>query len=387
MPRPRTFLLLVLALVGVGALLFFLFREPILQRVGVRPPTGTAQATEPTLPPGFGSSLFAEGLDAPRFMTVGPDGTLFVAERGRSRVVALPDRDGDGRADEIVEVAGALDRPSSLDFRPGTNELYVGETSRVTRLTLDGLRVAARDVVIADLPTLRVHFTTTVLFGPDGALYVSIGSTCNVCIEDDPRLAAVWRYEADGSDGQLWTTGLRNAVGLAANPATGEVWATNNGRDLLGNELPPETVYVLAQGADAGWPRCHAGNLPDPDFGTGEAPCAGVLEPVVTMQAHSAPLGLTFYDDDLFPAEYRGDLFVAFHGSWNRYPPTGYKVVRVPMAEGRVTGPVEDFAAGWLQPDGSNTGRPTDVVVAADGALLISDDAGGFIYRIAPTDK
>ena len=377
----RRTLLTILALLLVLLLALYLARGPLLARLGVSLPEGRAEATDLTLPEGLESTLFAEGLAGPRFMTVGPDGTLFVAERGRSRVVALPDRDGDGRADAIIEVAAELDRPSSLAFRPGTSELYVGELSRVTRLTLDGLRVAARDVVIPDLPTARVHITTTVEFGGDGGLYVSVGSSCNVCNESDERLAAVWRYEADGSGGRPFMRGLRNAVGLARG-ADGTLWATNNGRDLMGNELPPETLYVLADGADAGWPRCHAGTIPDPEFG-GEGACEGVAQPALTMQAHSAPLGLAFYDGELL-GDYRGDLFIAFHGSWNRVPPTGYSVVRVPMADGAPSGPAEPFATGWLKPDGSNSGRPVDVVVAADGALLVSDDAGGFVYRIAP---
>lgn len=366
------------------ALLGYIFREPLFARIRVRPPTGNAAAIQPTLPDGFGSTLFAEGLNGPRFMTVGPDGTLFLTERGLNRVVALPDRDADGQADELIVVADGLDRPSSLAFRPGTSELYVGETSRVSRFTLDGLRVVESDVPIPDLPTTRVHFSTTVLFDEQGTLYVSVGSSCNVCNEGDPRLATVWRYDADGSNGRPFTVGLRNAVGLALSPATGQVWATNNGRDLLGNDIPPETVYTLQEGADAGWPRCHAGDIPDPEFGTSPDACAGVLAPAVRMQAHSAPLGLTFYNHTLFPTDYRDDLFVAFHGSWNRFPPTGYKVVRVPIENGQVAGEPEDFATGWLQDNGDNLGRPTDVAVAADGALLISDDKSGLIYRIAP---
>jgi glucose/arabinose dehydrogenase len=197
----------------------------------------------------------------------------------------------------------------------------------------------------------------------------------------------VWVYNADGSEGKPFMTGLRNAVGLALNPATGQVWASNNGRDLLGTDVPPETVYALREGANAGWPRCHAGDLPDPEFGSSAGACQGVEAPAVKMQAHSAPLGLTFYEGTLFPEEYQGDLFVAFHGSWNRVPPTGYKVVRVPMEAGQVAGPAEDFATGWLLESGDNQGRPTDVAVAADGALLVSDDKGGFIYRIAPAGQ
>lgn len=370
----------IVALLLLGVL--FIFRQPLLSRLGIRLPSGNPGVTEISLPEGFNMTVFAEGLSDPRFMVVGPDGTVFVAERGKNQVVALPYGDQDEQSGDKVVIAEDLDRPSSLTFRPGTNELYIGETTRVTRLSLDGTQVLERDIVIDGLPGRRLHFTTTVLFGADGALYVSMGSSCNVCLEQDERLAAVSRYEADGTRGRLFTTGLRNAVGLALNPVTDEVWATNNGRDLLGNDQPPETVYVLREGADAGWPRCHAGSIVDPKFGSKTA-CEGVAAPVITDTAHSAPLGAVFYTGDMFPEEYRDNLFIAYHGSWNRTPPTGYKVVRVPMEGGEVAGEPVDFASGWLSEDGSSTGRPVGVVVAEDGALLISDDKAGVIYRVS----
>lgn len=178
-------------------------------------------------------------------------------------------------------------------------------------------------------------------------------------------------------------SGLRNAVGLAVRPATGELWATNNGRDLMGDELPPETVYVIEDGADYGWPYCHSDDVVDPDLGFDGA-CDGVPEPAVEMQAHSAPLGLAFYNGDMFPEAYRGDLFIAFHGSWNRSVPTGYKVVRLPFENGEPAAAVVDFATGWLDREtGDASGRPVDVLVGSDGALYISDDKGGYIYRIS----
>ena len=194
-------------------------------------------------------------------------------------------------------------------------------------------------------------------------------------------------FVADMSGGRVLARGLRNAVGLAINARSGELWATNNGRDWLGDDEPPETVYVVTDGMDAGWPRCHAGRIVDPDFG-GEGACQGVATPAVEMQAHAAPLGLAFYDGDQFPAEYRGDLFVALHGSWNRSEPVGYKVVRIPLDEtssedGRPAGQVLDFATGWLLDDGDTVpGRPAGVVVSPDGSLLVSDDKAGLIYRI-----
>jgi glucose/arabinose dehydrogenase len=235
-------------------------------------------------------------------------------------------------------------------------------------------------VIVDGLPS-GGHNTRTVLFSPDWAtLFVSVGSSCNVCVEEDERRAAIVRYDPDGSGGAVYARGLRNAVGITFRPGTAELWATNNGRDWLGDDQPPETVYNLWEGDDAGWPYCHSGRIVDPDYGSPSA-CDGIVTPAVEMQAHSAPLGLTFYTGQQFPEEYRGDLFVAFHGSWNRTVPTGYKIVRISMRDGS-PGPVQDFAAGWLRADGSNWGRPVDVLTASDGSLFVSDDSGGFIYRI-----
>ncbi len=250
-------------------------------------------------------------------------------------------------------------------------------------LTLDGsYHASGRRVLLPDLPAIGVHTTKTVLVGPDGRLYVSIGSSCNVCNESDPRRAAVWVYNLDGSGGTLFARGLRNAVGLAINPVTQAIWATDNGRDLLGDTRPPETVYALQAGADYGWPRCHAGTLVDPDFG-GAQGCAGVAPPVATMPAHMAPLGLAFAGSPTWPPAYRDSLYIAFHGSWNSTHLVGYKVMRLPLQAGRMAGPAEDFVSGWLQSDLGASGRPVGLVFAPDGSLLVSDDKGGFIYRIS----
>jgi glucose/arabinose dehydrogenase len=315
-------------------------------------------------------------------MAIGPDRRLYVAERGRDRIVRLPDDDGDGVADAIEPVSSGLSAPSSIAFHVD-GSLYVGETTRVLRLSEpndDGMFQRA-EVVVEDLPGGQGHSTRTVLFDPEGrSLYVSIGSSCNVCLEQDPRRATVARYNPDGSGETIYATGLRNAVGMAFRPGTNELWVTNNGRDWLGDDQPPETIYVVEQGDDAGWPRCHAGRIIDPEYGQPGA-CGGITAPVVEMQAHSAPLGLTFYVGQQFPTTYRGDLFVAFHGSWNRTEPTGYKIVHIPIADG-TPGPVQDFAVGWLRDNGSNWGRPVDVITGRDGSLFVSDDGGGHIYRI-----
>jgi glucose/arabinose dehydrogenase len=334
-----------------------------------------------TLPAGFRAEVFASGLAAPRFMTVGPDGALLATERASGNIVALRDPNHTGKATERTVIASRLEQPTSVDYVDGA--LYVGETSRITRFSLDSaLKATEKTALIPNLPTGGNHTTRTVLVGPDGKLYVAIGSSCNVCDESDTRRAAVLVYQMDGGGGRLYSKGLRNAVGLAVNPWNKQVWATNNGRDLMGDDTPPETVNALRDGADFGWPRCHAGDVIDPDFGKAGA-CNGVAPPLVKMQAHSAPLGLTFYQSDSFPAAYHG-LFVAFHGSWNRSTPTGYKVIFVPLdGSGAVSGPPQDFATGWLVSSSKAVGRPVGVTVGADGALYISDDSGGRIYRVS----
>jgi len=343
--------------------------------------TGQEPPQKPiSLPPGFVINVFASGLQAPRMMAIGPDGTLYVAEREANRIVRLPDLDADGNADGVEVVAEKLSFPSSLAFHPD-GSLYVGETPRILRLSKpDGQGVfQERQVIVRGLP-VEGHNTRTVLISPDGKqLYVSVGSSCNMCDEQDPRRAAILRYNPDGSNEEIYARGLRNAVGITFRPGTDELWATNNGRDMLGDDQPPETVNLVMLGDDFGWPGCHSGRIVDPDFGSKQA-CQGVAGPAVEMQAHSAPLGLAFYTGEQFPEEYRGDLFVAFHGSWNRSVPTGYKVVRIPFEDGK-PGPVQDFTVGWLV-DGSAWGRPVDVITAPDGSLFISDDGGGIIYRI-----
>jgi len=348
-------------------------------------PTRVIPPAEPLqLPDGFGISVFATGLANPRMMTLDPDGALVVVERGRQRVVRLPDDDVDGVADNVVVLAeGGLEAPSSAAFFPD-GALYVGDVRQVVRFFEPNAAGAfqRREVVISGLPDRQGHSTRTVLFSPDfETLYVSIGSSCNVCREQDSRRATIMRYDPDGSNGRVWARGLRNAVGLAIRPGTSELWVTNNGRDGLGDDLPPETIYHLQEGDDAGWPYCHAGRIVDPDLGAPGA-CEGVLKPVIELQAHSAPIGLTFYTGARFPEAYWGDLFVVFRGSWNRSEPTGYKLVHIPLAEDGAPGSVQDFVSGWLRADGTNWGRPADVITGSDGSLYVSEDQGGVIYRI-----
>ncbi|GAB4580972.1 MAG: sorbosone dehydrogenase family protein [Anaerolineales bacterium] len=342
---------------------------------------GEGGVAEVQVPDGFKVGVFASGLNGPRFIAFGPDGVLYVADRGAGRIVALPDANGDGVADEVRVFAEGLNQPHSLVFYEGS--WYLGVPTGVVRLRdTDGDGKAdERTTLIDDYPT-GGHSTRTVIFLPDGRMAVSIGSSCNVCEEEDSRRAAIMVYDAEGNHGRLFAVGLRNAVGLALHPITGELWATNNGRDLMGDDLPPETVNLVREGMDFGWPRCQSGDIEDPDFGF-PGSCEGVEPPAVKMQAHSAPLGLAFYTGTNFPEAYQGDLFVAFHGSWNRSVPTGYKVVRLPFESNSPTGEVEDFAVGWLDLAANEaTGRPVGLAVGPDGALYVSDDKGSIIYRI-----
>ncbi len=333
-----------------------------------------------TLPPGFNIAVFAQGISQPRMMTLSSDGILYVAERGAGRIIRLPDKDGDGNADAIQVVSDGLNSPTSLAFYQD-GSLFVGETNRILRLSNQNSEgvFLEEEVVIENLPG-GGHNTRTVLFSPDWqTLFVSIGSSCNVCEENDERRATIMRYSPQGLEEKIFATGLRNAVGLTIRPGTNELWATNNGRDMLGDDLPPDTIYLIREDRNYGWPYCHSGRLIDPQFGDENA-CQGVESPEVEMQAHSAPLGLTFYNGNQFPEEYHQDMFVAFHGSWNRSVPTGYKIVHIPFVDGK-PGAVMDFAIGWLEGE-TFWGRPVDVITGVDGSLFVSDDAGGIIYRI-----
>ncbi|HET6312461.1 MAG TPA: PQQ-dependent sugar dehydrogenase [Chloroflexia bacterium] len=382
--RNRRLVLLVGLLVLAGLLVW----RPnsvlglITRPFGISVDVGGGNATSIVVPDGFEVNIYASGLRGPRLLDVGPDGTLFVAERDAGRVAALPDKDGDGRADGSVTVADGLSRPNSVFVYSGT--LIVGEQGQVSMLRLgQDYKATERTVLVPDLPSGGIHNSKTAVVGSDGRLYVAMGSTCNVCDESDERRAAVSVYGLDGAGGTVFAKGLRNAVGLALNPWTGEVWASNNGRDLMGDDLPPETVYALKEGGDYGWPRCYAGDIPDPDFGKSGDACAGVEAPVVRMAAHMAPLGIAFYKGGNFPAPYNDSLYIALHGSWNSSSKVGYKVMRVPLSEGRVAGDAVDFATGFLSTEDVVTGRPAGVAVGTDGSLFISDDKSGFIYKVS----
>lgn len=339
------------------------------------------------LPEGFRIDVFAGDLEGPRMLTFTPGGVLLVSESGENKVVALPDGRHAGKADRVVTVLSGLNEPHGIAFYQG--QLYVAENDKVRRYDWDEANLrASNPKILASLPSGGGHSTRSLLF-LGGKMYVSAGSSCNACIEKDSRRAAVMQFNPDGTGQEIFAKGLRNAVGLAVNPKTNTVWVTVNGRDWLGDDLPPETIYDLGKGGvDAGWPYCYGDRIPDTNFtNPGDDRCQSVIEPKVQMQAHSAPLGLAFYEGTMFPAEYRNNIFVAFHGSWNRSIPTGYKVVRVKLdVNGQPVGGAQDFITGWLAPGetrkGRWMGRPVGIAFGSDGSMYLSDDAGGVVYRV-----
>jgi glucose/arabinose dehydrogenase len=333
------------------------------------------------VPAGFEIEVFAEGLGPVRFMAVDPRGTLLVSVPSAGRVLAIPEPRGGSAAERVVPVVSDLDLPHGIAFLGGN--LYVAETGRVRRFRYDPATLRASDPeLIAELPHGGHHWTRAIAFGHDGALYAGIGSTCDVCREQDPRRATVIRARADGSRSRVFASGLRNAAGLAVHPSTGAIWATVNERDWRSGGAPPDYVTDVRADAFYGWPDCFAEGgrrHPDPQL-PARAECNGMTAPAIELESHSAPLGLTFYTGRQFPDAYRGDLFVACHGSRAGLPAAGYKILRVRFRDGAPVG-VEDFATGWRSGD-EVRGRPVDVVVGRDGALYVSDDHAGRIHRI-----
>ena len=333
----------------------------------------SAESPHLSVPPGVRIEVFAAGLSAPRALAVDPAGALLISLPGEGRVVAALSR---------TTVVGQLDRPHGLAFWGG--HLYVAETGRVLRYRYDPATLTARDpvVIVPHLPAGAHHWTRSIAFDARGHLFVAIGSSCDVCREPDGRRAAIVRYDADGSRGAIFATGLRNPVGLTFHPTTGQLWTTVNERDWRKGGAPPDFVTEVREGAAYGWPHCYAVGrqfLIDPELPGGD--CRNLTLPSLELPPHSAPLGHAFYTAAALPSRFRGSLFVALHGSRTERPEAGYKVVRV-VFEGGVAVRVEDFITGWRVGD-RIWGRPVDVVTGADGALYISDDHGGRIYRVS----
>ncbi|MGE3272425.1 MAG: sorbosone dehydrogenase family protein, partial [Chloroflexota bacterium] len=318
------------------------------------------------------------GVKHARMLAQSPDGDLVLSQHFDGSVVRLHDEDGDGVMDEITPILSDLNTPHGLAFIGQT--LFVATTDQILRVNpwWDGSRAGA----IAQLPGEGMHQTRSLTAGADGKLYVSIGSSCDACEEPDPKRAAIWRLNADGSQLEPYARGLRNAVGLTWTPDGQQLWVTDNERNELGEETPPDEINAISPGGDYGWPACYGSRVPAPPVGSSER-CADTEPPIVQLPAHIAPLGLVFYTADRFPEAYRGNLFVALHGSALREHAVGYEVIRIPM-EGGQPGAPRTFMRGWLVDDDS-WGRPVGPYVAADGTLYLTDDKGGVVYWIRPS--
>lgn len=336
---------------------------------------------ELTLPQGFQVSVFAEVPNA-RSLCIGEKGTLFVGNKDENNVYAVVDNDKDGFADKVYTLAKGLNMPNGVAFKDGS--LFVAEVNRILRFDdiESNLETPPAYVVVTDkYPDKTHHGWKFIAFGPDGKLYVPVGAPCNICNEPDSIFATITRLNADGTGREIYAKGVRNSVGLTWQPGTNAMWFTDNGRDNLGDDVPfCELNYAPAKGMNFGYPFVHQGDILDPEFGKGKNP-ADYTSPALKVGPHAAPLGLRFYTGNQFPDAYKNQLFIAEHGSWNRTIPYGYQVKMATIAGDKVTS-YENFITGWLKPGGKVIGRPVDVQVAPDGALFISDDMNGIIYRV-----
>ena len=328
------------------------------------------------LPAGFEIRIYARVPQA-RQMALSPNGTLFVGTRDEGKVFAV--KDGSGGPGAIVEIARGLDMPNGVAIRDGA--LYVAEVSRVWRYDAIESHLAnpPKPVLVREFPKDHHHGWKFIAFGPDGLLYVPVGAPCNIC-QPEPMYAAIHRMRPDGSGFETFARGIRNTVGFDWQPGTKDLWFTDNGRDMLGDEVPPDELDRAPRpGMDFGYPTCHGRNVSDPELGR-RRPCSATTPPAVELGPHVAALGMRFYTGKAFPEKYRQGIFIAEHGSWNRSHKIGYRVTFVPIKNGDPAG-YETFAEGWLQGE-RPWGRPVDVLVMPDGSMLVSDDYAGVIYQI-----
>ncbi|MBT8223241.1 MAG: sorbosone dehydrogenase family protein [Eudoraea sp.] len=340
------------------------------------------------LPEGFKISLFAEGIEEARSMAMGDNGTLFVGNRKGKKVYAIQDTDGDFKADNVIVLDTTFKVPNGLAFRNGS--LYVAEVNRLLRFDNieDNLNNPPEPVVVYDdYPTEMHHGWKYIAFGPDGKLYVPVGAPCNICESEDERFASITRMDPDGTNREIYAKGVRNTVGFTWHPETGELWFTDNGRDMLGDDIPPcELNRVSEAGQHFGYPYCHGGTIKDPEFGD-KFPCTDFVAPAQNLGPHTAPLGVKFYTGTMFPEEYRGHAFIAEHGSWNRSSKIGYRITLVKL-EGNEAVSYETFLDGWLDEESQEVfGRPVDLLTLEDGSMLISDDYADAIYRLSYEGK
>ena len=334
-----------------------------------------------SLPPGFSISTYAENVPDARSMTISPGNILFVGSMEAGRVYAVIDRDKDFKADEVITIAKGLTMPNGVALHDG--DLYVAEVHRIIKykdIENHLHNPGEPEVVFDSLPREKWHGWKFIRFGPDDKLYVPIGAPCNVCEPKDPRFATITRMNADGNGFEIYARGVRNSVGFDWQPGTNELWFTDNGRDMMGDNLPPDELnHAPHAGMHFGFPYLHGKNVYDPEYGS-RADNIIFTKPACELGPHVAALGMRFYTGKMFPAEYTNQIFIAEHGSSNRTEPIGYRVSLVKLHNSTSIG-YEIFAQGWLQPN-SILGRPVDIEIMPDGSLLISDDYSGKIYRV-----
>lgn len=336
------------------------------------------------LPPGFKIDLYADDVEGARSMSLSLSGVLYVGTRG-SKVYAVLDTNKDYKADKVLTIAEGLNSPNGVAFRNG--DLYVAEINRVIKFkdVESHLTDPPSPIVVNDnFPDIGHHGWKFIRFGPDEKLYVPVGAPCNVCVRDSP-FASLLRMNPDGSGLEVYATGIRNTVGFDWNPATNVLWFTDNGRDMLGDNIPPDELNRAPEkGMNFGFPYVYGDNIPDPEFGK-DAEVSKYTKPAQDLGPHVASLGMRFYTGTMFPPEYRGQIFIAEHGSWNRSQKIGYRVSLVKLDSNNKPVSYSPFAEGWLNGD-KVSGRPVDIQVMPDGSMLVSDDFAGVIYRISYND-
>lgn len=397
----------IFAIITVGYLLYeHIKQEPpaelieLVTKTDPPPPLPVGEAAPLTVPAGFTAIIFARDITGARVMIRDQKGTMLVSQTSEGKVVALPDQDQNAQSDRTVTVLEGLKQPHGLYMHcPKSSSaradqddclLLVAETGELKsyRYNADQMKAEYQET-LTTYPTGDGHFTRTLNMHPDGKrLLMSVGSSCNVCEEDDERRATVLSYNFDTKEVKTFASGLRNTV-FMENDRDGKVWGTDNGRDLIGDDIPPDEVNIIEEGNNYGWPFCYGKNIHDTDFdkfSSNKNICNDKIIPHIELQAHSAPLGLTFIAEEGWPEDMRGDLLVAYHGSWNRSEPTGYKVVRFDLDSSRkaTSGPI-DFVTGFLttQDEDDAIGRPVDIMTEDGGVAYLSDDRAGAIYRIS----
>ena len=346
------------------------------------------------LPEGFEIKIYADDVENARSMAISPSGTIFVGNRNEDNVFALKDTDGDNVIDKKYLITNKLkNMPNGVAFHDG--DLYVAEVNKIWKFENIEENLSYADkfdeyleepiLISDDFPSDRHHGWKYISFGPDGKLYVPVGAPCNICESRNEIYASITRMNSDGSNREIYVKGVRNTVGFTWHPETKQLWFTDNGRDMLGDNIPPcELNKVTEKDQHFGYPYCHGNDIGDPEFG-GKYSCSDFVMPVQNLGPHVAPLGLKFYTGKMFPDEYKGDIFIAEHGSWNRSKKIGYRISRVKIENNKSVG-YETFIYGWLDDDEQEAwGRPVDILILEDGSMLISDDKANVIYRVTYT--